>query len=143
MKRPRLANTLEIIANQGADAFYTGVLADKIVKEVRDRGGIFTTEDLATYTVDVRDALSVDLNGTYTAYTTHAPTSGPILTFILNILQGNKRIEFETIMSAFVIKVTIYMKGASTDRHPLHYFITVLSRHSNLLMPREVNWVTH
>ncbi|CAF0760813.1 unnamed protein product [Adineta ricciae] len=88
LKRPRLANTLEIIANQGPDAFYTGVLADKIVKEVRDRGGIFTKEDLATYAVDVRDALSVDLNGTYTAYTTHAPTSGPILTFILNILQG-------------------------------------------------------
>ena len=92
MKRPKLANTLEIIANQGADAFYTGVLADKIVQEIGAKGGIITTDDLANYTVDVRDALAVDLNDTYTAYTTEAPTSGPILTFILNILQGNRNI---------------------------------------------------
>ncbi|UJR26395.1 hypothetical protein I4U23_007727 [Adineta vaga] len=88
MKRPKLANTLEIIANQGADAFYTGVLADKIVKEVTDNRGIITKEDLANYAVDVREALAVDLNDTYTAYTTQAPTSGPILIFILNLLQG-------------------------------------------------------
>jgi gamma-glutamyltranspeptidase/glutathione hydrolase/leukotriene-C4 hydrolase len=90
MTRPKLAETLEIIANEGPDAFYTGVLADKIVKEIRDRGGIITKEDLAEYEVDFREALNVDINNTYTAYTTHAPSSGPILTFILNILQGIK-----------------------------------------------------
>ena len=92
MKRPRLANTLEIIANQNASAFYTGVLAAKIVKEIRDQGGIITEEDLRDYQVDVQEALSVDLNNTYTAYTSQAPSSGPILTFILNILAGNERI---------------------------------------------------
>ena len=88
MKRPKLARTLEIIAEQGVDAFYTGELSDKIVKEIQDRGGIITKQDLLKYDVDFREALSVDINNTHTAYTTHAPTSGPILTFILNILQG-------------------------------------------------------
>jgi gamma-glutamyltranspeptidase/glutathione hydrolase/leukotriene-C4 hydrolase len=88
MKRPKLARTLEIIAEQGDEAFYTGELSDKIVKEIQDQGGIITKQDLADYQVDFREALSVDLNGSLTAYTTYAPTSGPILTFILNILQG-------------------------------------------------------
>ena len=89
LRRPQLANTLRIIAQQGADAFYTGVLADKIVKEVQDRGGIITRQDLAEFDVDFREALNVSINDTHTAYTTHAPSSGPILTFILNILQGS------------------------------------------------------
>jgi len=97
MKRPKLAQTLKIIAEQGPDAFYTGELADKIVKEVRDRGGIITKEDLAAYQVDFREALSVDINNNYTAYTTHAPSSGPILTFILNILQGIRILLFNKI----------------------------------------------
>ncbi|CAF4335218.1 unnamed protein product, partial [Rotaria sordida] len=88
MKRPKLARTLEIIAEQGVDAFYTGELSDKIVKEIQDRGGIITKQDLVDYDIDFQEALSIDLNSSITAYTTHAPTSGPILTFILNILQG-------------------------------------------------------
>jgi gamma-glutamyltranspeptidase/glutathione hydrolase/leukotriene-C4 hydrolase len=88
MKRPKYADTLEIIAQQGVDAFYTGILADKIVKEIQDHGGIITKEDLANYQVDFRDALSVNLNDSLTAFTTQAPSSGPLLTFILNILRG-------------------------------------------------------
>ena len=88
MKRPKLARTLEIIAEHGADAFYTGQLADKIVREVQSRGGIITKRDLAEYQVDYQEALSVSLNSSLTAFTTHAPTSGPLLTFMLNILRG-------------------------------------------------------
>jgi gamma-glutamyltranspeptidase len=88
MTRPKLAETLRKIADQDADVFYTGELADKIIKEVQDRGGIITRQDLADYDVEFSEALSVDINNFYTAYTTNAPSSGPILTFILNILQG-------------------------------------------------------
>ncbi len=44
--RPNLAKTLEIIAKQGADAFYDGEIARGIVKAVQDRGGLMTLEDL-------------------------------------------------------------------------------------------------
>jgi gamma-glutamyltranspeptidase/glutathione hydrolase/leukotriene-C4 hydrolase len=88
MKRPKYADTLEIIANQGVDAYYKGVLANKIVKEIQDRGGIITQQDLADYYVEYEEALNVSLNNSLTAFTTHAPSSGPILMFILNILRG-------------------------------------------------------
>jgi gamma-glutamyltranspeptidase len=88
MKRPKYADTLEIIANQGVDSFYTGVLADKIVKEIQDRGGIITKEDLADYQVDFREALNISINASLTAFTAQAPSSGPLLMFILNILRG-------------------------------------------------------
>jgi gamma-glutamyltranspeptidase/glutathione hydrolase/leukotriene-C4 hydrolase len=88
MKRPKYADTLEIIASQGVDAFYKGVLADKIVKEIQDQGGIITKEDLVDYQVDFHEALNVSLNDSLTAFTTQAPSSGPLLTFILNILRG-------------------------------------------------------
>jgi gamma-glutamyltranspeptidase / glutathione hydrolase / leukotriene-C4 hydrolase len=88
MKRLTLAKTLQTIADEGADAFYNGSLTDQIVKEIRDRGGIITREDLVSYTVDLQEALSIDLNNSLIAYTSHAPSSGPILAFILNLLEG-------------------------------------------------------
>jgi len=116
MRRPKLAQTLKIIAEQGPDVFYTGELADKIVKEIRDRGGIIKKEDLAAYEVDFREALSVDISNNYTAYTTHAPSSGPILTFILNILQGIQILLFNKIYRrkkniSFLNKVMMYMSN--------------------------------
>ena len=88
MKRPKLARTLEIIARSSSDAFYTGELADQIVNEIQSHGGIITKEDLAKYQVDFQEAIAVHLNDSLTAFTTPAPSSGPILTFILNILRG-------------------------------------------------------
>ena len=92
IKRPAYADTLQRIADLGVDDgvndFYNGTLADKIVKEIQDRGGIITKEDLQQYQVQLNESLSVSLNDSLTAYTTHAPSSGPLLIFILNILRG-------------------------------------------------------
>lgn len=95
MKRPKYAATLELISDQGADVFYTGILADKIVKEIQDHGGIVTKQDLADFEVDFEEALSVRLNDSLTAFTTQAPSSGPLLIFILNILRGIYQLSFD------------------------------------------------
>ncbi|TYC52515.1 gamma-glutamyltransferase [Rhodobacterales bacterium] len=47
LKYPRLADTLEAIAEGGADAFYTGPIADDIVATLKSHGGVMTQEDLA------------------------------------------------------------------------------------------------
>jgi len=47
LKYPRLADTLEKIAEGGADAFYTGDIADDIVSALQVRGGLMTKDDLA------------------------------------------------------------------------------------------------
>lgn len=88
MKRLKLADTLEAIANESANTFYNGTIADKIVRELQQRGGIITKQDLIDYHVSLTDALTIDFNSSLTVHTAQAPSSGPILTFILNILQG-------------------------------------------------------
>lgn len=49
IKRPKLAETLEAIAAGGVDVLYEGRLAKALVKEVGERGGILTEEDLIDY----------------------------------------------------------------------------------------------
>ncbi|MEX0449661.1 gamma-glutamyltransferase [Spiribacter sp. 221] len=49
LTNPALAETLTEIANQGADAFYEGAIADDIVATVQAHGGELTREDMADY----------------------------------------------------------------------------------------------
>lgn len=87
--RPKLANTLERIANNGADEFYNSSLSAIIAKEIQDNGGIITTDDLLSYKVDVKEPLAVEINGgERTVYTVRPPSSGAVLALILNILDG-------------------------------------------------------
>ncbi|PIE22726.1 MAG: gamma-glutamyltransferase [Planctomycetota bacterium] len=46
-ENPALANTLEIIAEGGRQAFYSGEIASAIVKELREQGGFMSLSDLA------------------------------------------------------------------------------------------------
>lgn len=49
MKRLKLADTLEVIADKGAMVFYEGEIGKQVVKDVRDKGGILTEQDLKEY----------------------------------------------------------------------------------------------
>ncbi|WP_417692167.1 gamma-glutamyltransferase [Roseibium sp.] len=47
MKFPHMAETLQAIADGGADAFYTGAIAEDIIATLKGLGGVMTLEDLA------------------------------------------------------------------------------------------------
>ena len=47
--RNDLAKTLELIANEGEDVFYRGAIAERIVQDMCDNGGILSAEDLDNY----------------------------------------------------------------------------------------------
>jgi gamma-glutamyltranspeptidase/glutathione hydrolase len=49
LKQPELARTLRLIASQGADVFYTGSIAAKIVGFMQTEGGLLTAGDLAKH----------------------------------------------------------------------------------------------
>lgn len=86
IQRVNFSRTLGVIAEQGPDAFYRGEIADAIINKIRAENGIMTQDDLANYEVKVSRALE----GTYRGqkvYTTHAPTSGPVLLHMLNLME--------------------------------------------------------
>lgn len=87
IRRTNLSLTLATIANKGAGAFYKGPIADSIVLKVQETGGILTHTDLEKYTVQVRPALQGVYRGRK-VFTSHAPTSGPVLLHMLNLIEN-------------------------------------------------------
>jgi len=73
-KNTDLAWTLRQIQAHGADGFYHGEVARRLVQGIRDGGGIISLEDLAAYKVDVSGPIWSSYRGFRIAYM--PPTSG-------------------------------------------------------------------
>ncbi|KAL0272631.1 UNVERIFIED_CONTAM: hypothetical protein PYX00_005525 [Menopon gallinae] len=86
MRRPQLAKTLRLVADKGIKVFYEGPLAEAMVKEVQNDGGILTLEDMKNVEVEWQEPLKTKYEG-YTMYSSHLPGSGVLIQFMLNILQ--------------------------------------------------------
>ncbi|KAG8597154.1 hypothetical protein GDO81_002179 [Engystomops pustulosus] len=83
----QLAHTFQTLADEGADSFYSGSIASKIVEDLKYQGGSLTLDDLKNYKVQMVKPLKVSL-GDYNLYTPPPPAGGAVLSFILNILKG-------------------------------------------------------
>lgn len=75
---PALAYTLEYIADKGWQTLYSGPLADLLLDEHYENGGLITAEDLAAYRVVRRKPLQFGYRD-YTILTNPPPSSGGIL----------------------------------------------------------------
>lgn len=87
MKLPELANTYKLIAKDGAEVFYRGSIARKIVADLQKHGGVLTLKDFADHKADWVKPLTVDYRG-YTAYNLPPNTQGMASLEILNILNN-------------------------------------------------------
>ncbi len=88
--RPRLGETLAIIAEKGPSAFYEGELSAGICKEIQANGGIINEYDLATYHARIKPALKIRLENHYTAYGVPPPASSAITLLILKVMDGKE-----------------------------------------------------
>ncbi|WP_170480037.1 gamma-glutamyltransferase [Ruegeria arenilitoris] len=78
LKNPEFANTLRVLADRGADAFYTGPIAEDIVAAVAATSNVennITLQDMADYRVKIRPAVCADYRG-YDVCGMGPPTSG-------------------------------------------------------------------
>jgi gamma-glutamyltranspeptidase/glutathione hydrolase len=62
-KNPEMAHALRLIAEQGPDAFYKGEIAAAILKTSEHLGGTMTAQDLASYSPEWVQPLSIDYRG--------------------------------------------------------------------------------
>ena len=88
VRNPDYARVLEQLARDGGESFYRGELARKLVKGVRDAGGIWSEEDLAQYAVVEREPIRLVHRG-YEIVTAPPPSSGgAAIAEILHVLDG-------------------------------------------------------
>lgn len=84
---PNLADTLEKIAVGGAQEFYSGQTAEKMVQDLTREGGIITKQDFLQYKTLWTAPVSVNLGPNLTLHSVAPPGSGAILGYILNTLK--------------------------------------------------------
>jgi len=88
MQLPDLAKTLNAIAENGADAFYSGNLAELYATEMKASGGIGTAEDLKNYKAVEREPMVGTYRGREILACPPPSSGGTTLFTILNILEN-------------------------------------------------------
>ena len=85
--QPQLARTLQMVADHGRDAFYTGELAEDMVGYLQDLGGLHTLEDFANSVGDYVDPIATEFRG-YQVHECPPNGQGVIALLLLNIMAG-------------------------------------------------------
>lgn len=125
-----IANTMELIANEGIEGFYNSDFTDQMVEYIQSLGGIVTREDFAQYTSKIREPISTTYNG-YTVRTVNAPSNGGVpLLEMLNIIENFDISQYEhgsaesvqIINDAFALG---YQDGLSYIADPDYYNLPV------------------
>ena len=86
LANPDLARSLQQVAQGGADEFYRGDLARRMVQELGKAGGLFTESDFAEHRLDVYDPIATTYRG-HEVYQTRPPTQGFLLLEMLNLVE--------------------------------------------------------
>lgn len=111
-----LAATLKLISDQGADAFYKGAIASKLVKASSAERGILQLADLANYKVAFSQPLRCNYRG-YEVITAPPPGGGTTLCEMLNILEGYQLKQLGWHTKASLHKMLEAMLRAHADRN--------------------------
>lgn len=115
-RQPDLAATLKTIAANGAEGFYEGPVADKLIAAMRREGGIITHDDLKKYHAVEREPI----RGTYRGVevvTMPPPSSGGIhIVQMMNVFEGWDMASLGHNSAAYILRLAETMKYAYADR---------------------------
>lgn len=111
-----LADTLELIADEGARTLYTGALAAAVVDDMAQRGGLVGAADLASYRPVVRPALAV--RTTQWQLRTNPPPAigGAVLAAMLHLIGDRPRADWTEDDVAVLVAVQRQVLDARRDR---------------------------
>lgn len=84
---PNLAKSLELIAEEGRDAFYTGAIAEAIVADMKARDGLLEMRDLADHKADWVEPIRTTYRG-YDVLEMPPSTQGFVALEMLNLMEG-------------------------------------------------------
>lgn len=120
MKRPVLATTLEVIAEEGADTIYKmGKIGRQLLDDIKEHGGIITEKDFEEYKPLWRQPVQTTLKEGEKFYSVPATGSGALLVFILNILKGYEMkhdvLSYHRLIEAFKFAFAKRSELADTD----------------------------
>ncbi len=111
-----LATSLGLIAEQGANAFYEGAIAEKLVADMQANQGLISLDDLKNYRAVVRTPVKGHYRG-YDIISMPPPSSGGVhLIQILNILETWPLAELGPESAATLHRMAEAMKLAYADR---------------------------
>lgn len=111
-----LANTLELIAQNGLNGFYGGVVAKKIVKSQKDYGGMITLKDMKNYQVKMRTPVEGNFKGKRVVSMPPPSSGGTHIIQMLNILEPYELAQFGAQSAKAIHLTSTAMQAAFADR---------------------------
>ena len=137
--RKRYADTLETISKEGADAFYTGPIANATIQALQRTNGSMTLDDLQNYTVAIRNPVSIDYRD-YKLTACSAPSSGEVVLSVLKKVEGYADFGEESTLNISTNRLDEAIRNANGEvitRNPvfeaLHDLVAYLSNEADKL----------
>ncbi|MDQ6968374.1 MAG: gamma-glutamyltransferase [Mariprofundaceae bacterium] len=115
LRQPALADTLLRFSKHGADDFYQGETAGRLVADMKRDGGLIREADLANYKVIERKPVQFTYHGTQFISAALPSSGGITMAETLGILQGDKLAEMSQVNRMHLLIEA--MKRAYKDRN--------------------------
>ena len=115
MTQPDLAKSMRAIAEGGADVFYRGEIADRLVRYMEENGGLITHRDLTDFAVEWQEPISVPYRG-YRVFAPPPPCQAIQYLETLNIMEGFDVAELGHNRAATLHRFIEAAKMAQADR---------------------------
>ena len=128
--RRRYADTLETISKRGADAFYTGPIANATIQALKAANGTMTLEDLKNYTVAIRKPAQITYRD-YKLTACSAPSSGTVALSIMKTIEGYSDIGEASALNLSTHRLDEAMRFAYGEVNTLAFFSLLYQNKEN------------